>query len=168
MKLIVPPSELKDALAGLSKVVNVRAPVPILGCARLDAEDQAVRLTGTSIDQTAKYELQALEPVPAPVSVLIPLAELQAVMKTAQGPDIEIEPGVPPLALRGWRAMGVRATMGAPMVFHTTPPQPASKARWHWYAVLEGGADATQNGFGDLMPARLMDKSAIIKHGGLG
>ena len=51
--------------------------------------------------------------------------------------------------------------MGSPMVFHTTPPHPASKARWHWYPVLEGGAEATQNGFGDLMPAKLMDRSAI-------
>ena len=47
------------------------------------------------------------------------------------------------------------------MVFQTTPPQPASKARWAWYAVLAGGPLATQNGFGDLIPARLMDRSAM-------
>jgi len=93
MKLIIPRSELKEALAGLSKVVNLRAPVPILSSLRLDAEGQTVRLTGTDISQVAVYEVTVAEPVSAPVSVLIPLAELQAVLKTAQGPDIEIEPG---------------------------------------------------------------------------
>src|SRR5438552_13606349 len=47
------------------------------------------------------------------------------------------------------------------MVFQTTPPQPASNARWHWYAVLEGGPEATQNGLGDLMPARFIERSDI-------
>ena len=93
MKLTIPRSELKDALAGLSKVVNQRVSMPVLSCLRLDAEDLTVRLTGTSIDQTAAYEITVAEPVPAPVSTLIPLAELQAVLKTAQGPSIAIEPG---------------------------------------------------------------------------
>ena len=93
MKLTLPRSELKEALAGLSKVANPRAPVPILACVRLDAAGQTVRLTGTDISQTVVYEIAVAEPVQSPVAVLIPLAELQAVMKTAQGPDIEIEPG---------------------------------------------------------------------------
>lgn len=93
MKLSIPRSELKDALYGLSKVVNQRAPVPILASVRLDAEGQTIRLTGTSIDQTATYSIAVAEPVPAPVSFLIPLAELQAVLKTAQGANILIEPG---------------------------------------------------------------------------
>jgi DNA polymerase III sliding clamp (beta) subunit (PCNA family) len=96
MKLIIPRPELKNALAGLSKVVNVRAPVPILGCARLDAENQTVLLTGTDINQTASYEIAVAEPVSAPVSVLIPLDTLQAVMKTAQGTNVEIEPARTP------------------------------------------------------------------------
>ena len=93
MKLLLPRSELKEALAGLSKVVNPRASIPILACVRLDAEGQTVRLTGTDLSQTATYAITVAEPVPAPVSLLIPLAELQAVLKTAQGADIEIEPG---------------------------------------------------------------------------
>ena len=93
MKLIIPRSELKEALAGLSKVVNLRAPVPILSSLRLDAEDQSVRLTGTSIDQTATYTITVADPMPSPVSVLVPLAELQTAMRTAQGPNILIESG---------------------------------------------------------------------------
>ena len=93
MKLLIPRSHLKDAVAGLSKVVNQRAPVPILACVRLDAEGKSVRLTGTDLNQVATYEIALAEPVSAPVSVLIPLDALQAVLKTAQGADIEIEPG---------------------------------------------------------------------------
>lgn len=93
MKLIIPRSELREALAGLSKVINQRASVPVLACVRLDAAGQTVRLTGTDISQTAVYTITVAEPVPAPVSILIPLAELQAVLKTAQGANVEIEPG---------------------------------------------------------------------------
>ena len=90
MKLL--RSHLKDAVAGLAKVVNQRASIPILACVRLDAEGKAVRLTGTDLNQVAAYEI-AVESVSAPVSALIPLDALQAVLKTAQGPNIEIEPG---------------------------------------------------------------------------
>lgn len=93
MKTSIPRSELKEALVGLSKVVNARANPPILSHVRLDAEDQTIRLTGTSIDQTAVYAIAVAEPVLAPIAVLIPIAELQAVLKTAQGPDIVIELG---------------------------------------------------------------------------
>ena len=92
MKLLIPRSHLKDAIAGLAKVVNQRASIPILACVRLDAECQAIRLTGTDLNQVATCEIVS-EPVSAPVSVLIPLDALQSVLKTAQGPNIEIEPG---------------------------------------------------------------------------
>ena len=92
MKLLIPRSHLKDAVAGLCKVVNQRASIPILTCVRLDAEGKAIRLTGTDLNQVATYEI-AVESVSAPVSALIPLDALQSVLKTAQGPNIEIEPG---------------------------------------------------------------------------
>src|SRR5215470_9338405 len=50
----------------------------------------------------------------------------------------------------------------SPSVFHTTPPQPALKARTTLYSLSVGGAEASQNGFGDLMPARLERRSAMI------
>src|SRR5580658_9545805 len=40
------------------------------------------------------------------------------------------------------------------MVFHTAPPHPASKARITCSPVFVGGAEASQNGFGDTMPAK--------------
>ena len=91
MKLLIPRFHLKDAIAGLAKVVNQRASIPILACVRLDAEGNAIRLTGTDLNQAATYEIAA-ESASAPVSVLIPLDALQSVLKTAQGLSIEIEP----------------------------------------------------------------------------
>ena len=93
MRIQIPTTDLKTAIVGLAKVVNQRAPVPILGCVRLDAEGKTVRLIGTDISQTAVYAITVAEPVPTPVSALIPIDALQAVLKTAQGPDIVIEPG---------------------------------------------------------------------------
>src|SRR5260370_21744653 len=46
------------------------------------------------------------------------------------------------------------------MVFHTAPPQPASNARCTCIPELLGGADASQNGFGERIPAKLILRSA--------
>src|SRR6266481_7707318 len=51
--------------------------------------------------------------------------------------------------------------IGSPMVFHTAPPQPASKARMIWYAVLVGGPEASQKGLGERTPQKLMLRSGI-------
>jgi hypothetical protein len=51
---------------------------------------------------------------------------------------------------------------GSPIVFQTAPPHPCSKALQTWYAELVGGADASQKGFGDLMPPQSMEMSAMV------
>ena len=48
-----------------------------------------------------------------------------------------------------------------PRVFQTTPPQPASKARRTLYSLSVGGAEASQNGLGDLMPMKSLRMSAM-------
>src|SRR4051812_6018385 len=52
--------------------------------------------------------------------------------------------------------------MGVPSVFQTAPPQPASKARITCPPELAGGAEASQNGFGERMPPTLQDRSATV------
>src|SRR6185437_9122188 len=47
------------------------------------------------------------------------------------------------------------------MVFQTAPPQPASKARMTCPAVLVGGAEDSQNGFGERMPAKVTERSGF-------
>src|SRR5260221_6362313 len=57
-----------------------------------------------------------------------------------------------PLTLMtGWR----------PMVFVTTPPHPASKARMMLASDSVGGADASRNGFAKRRPVNVVDKSAM-------
>src|SRR3974377_684173 len=51
---------------------------------------------------------------------------------------------------------------GAPIVFQTAPPQPASKARCTCAPELVGGADASQNGFGERMRATLVFRSRVL------
>ncbi len=84
-------TELKDAVAGLSKIVSPRAHLPALAHVRLDGDGQAVRLTGTDLDQVASYEIAAAVPVSQPMSVLIPFDALQSIIKTAQGDGVEID-----------------------------------------------------------------------------
>src|ERR1017187_9790394 len=54
--------------------------------------------------------------------------------------------------------------MGSPMVFHTAPPQPASKARMTCSPVLVGGPEASQKGLGQRMPAKLGGGPAMVHH----
>ena len=49
----------------------------------------------------------------------------------------------------------------SPSVFQTTPPQPASKARRTLYSLSVGGAEASQNGFGERIPTKSLRRSAI-------
>src|SRR5947208_16445887 len=49
----------------------------------------------------------------------------------------------------------------SPSVFHTTPPQPARKARSTLVLRSVGGAEASQNGLGDLTPTKLVRRSTI-------
>src|ERR1700684_1769787 len=47
------------------------------------------------------------------------------------------------------------------MFFQTAPPQPCSKARWTCAPELAGGAEASQKGLGDLMPAKVVVRSGL-------
>src|SRR5678816_1490052 len=51
-----------------------------------------------------------------------------------------------------------------PSVFHTIPPQPASRARFTLYFLSVGGAEANQYGLGDLIPRKFELMSAIVIH----
>src|SRR5579872_4540391 len=47
------------------------------------------------------------------------------------------------------------------MVFQTAPPQPASKARITCSPQFVGGPEASQNGFGQRIPAKFVVRSAL-------
>src|SRR5579872_4233497 len=56
----------------------------------------------------------------------------------------------------------------SPNVFHTTPPQPDLKARTTLYSLSVGGAEASQNGLGERMPAKVVARSAMSPLLGVG
>ena len=91
MKLSIPRSDLKEALAGLSKVVNARANLPILSHVRLEADGKSVTLTGTDLTQVVTCAIKCDAPASSPVSALIPIETLQSILKATNGPTIEIE-----------------------------------------------------------------------------
>ena len=92
MKLSIPRSELKEALAGLGKVISTKSNLPILSHVRLEADGKSVTLTGTDLSQVVTYEIVVAVPVSVPISLLVPLDALKDVLRTAQGDSIEIEP----------------------------------------------------------------------------
>src|SRR5712691_10444147 len=49
----------------------------------------------------------------------------------------------------------------SPIVFVTTPPQPASKALMMLLSDSVGGADASRNGFSKRIPVNVVDRSAM-------
>src|SRR5204863_5557526 len=56
----------------------------------------------------------------------------------------------------------------SPIVFVTTPPQPASNARTMFDSDSVGGADDSRNGFWNLMPVNVVDRSVPMVLPGLG
>ena len=89
--MILPRDKMKEALAGLSKVVSTKSNLPILSHVRLDADGKSVTLTGTDLNQAATYEIKSDEPASSPLSALIPLETLQSLLKATNGPTVEIE-----------------------------------------------------------------------------
>src|SRR6266516_2564550 len=49
-----------------------------------------------------------------------------------------------------------------PIVFVTTPPHPASNARRMFDSDSVGGADDSKNGFRNVMPVKVVERSAIV------
>ena len=101
MKLSILTSELKNALAGLSKVISTKANLPILSHVRLEADGQSVTMTGTDLSQVAVCEIKCDVPVTAPITALVPLETLQSLLKTTNGPALEIEVGQGEVTLVG-------------------------------------------------------------------
>src|SRR6478672_814055 len=49
-----------------------------------------------------------------------------------------------------------------PIVFVTTPPHPASNARMMFDSDSVGGAEESRNGFSNLMPVKVVERSDIL------
>lgn len=54
MKLTLERSQIKEAVAGLGRIVANKSTLPVLSCVKLDVNG-AVTVTATDLDQTARY-----------------------------------------------------------------------------------------------------------------
>jgi DNA polymerase III subunit beta len=91
MKLSITRDELKEAVAGLGKVVNLRSRLPVLAHVRIDARGDALSLTGTDLCNTATYAVEGAGRGAGDGSAIVPFEALQSILKGAQGPVVEIE-----------------------------------------------------------------------------
>jgi hypothetical protein len=85
MQLTIPRSELKQAVAGLSRVVPKRATLPILQTVRFSHEGGRTTVTGTDLDQSLAFRF-AQASAEGAGSFLIGLSDLQLLTK---GPDAD-------------------------------------------------------------------------------
>jgi len=91
--ITLPVAELKPALIGLSKVINKRPTLPVLGLIKIERTAEGwVALTGTDLDTFVTVRLE--QPAEGhPFTVLVPLDELQTVVKKcSKNESIEIQP----------------------------------------------------------------------------
>ena len=85
-------SDLKPALAGLSKVVSGKAPLEPLRCVRVDATPERITLMGTDLEMYASVVLPEAKCDTA-ARFLLPLDRLQAVARRFHGRTVlNIEP----------------------------------------------------------------------------
>lgn len=88
----LPIAELKPALAGLGKVINARATLPVLQCVKVERTAEGwIALTGTDLDRFITMRLEHPGDGP-PATVLLPLDQLVQVVKNCgSGETIEVE-----------------------------------------------------------------------------
>jgi DNA polymerase III sliding clamp (beta) subunit (PCNA family) len=89
MKITLARHEIKEAVAGLGRIVANKTTLPILNCIRLDVNG-AVTVTATDLEQTARYEF-AKGTSSGTGSLIIPFQNLKDLVKGNDREQVEIE-----------------------------------------------------------------------------
>jgi DNA polymerase-3 subunit beta len=90
MQIIIPRHELRDAVAGLSKVVPRKATLPVLQQIRLAAHQGRTSLTATDLDHLLEYRCAQAQ-IQTEGDALVPLDELTVLTKGPADDNIEIK-----------------------------------------------------------------------------
>jgi len=83
-------SELKEAVAGFTKVIACKGTLPVLGCVRFDAGRNEVVARATDLEQTVDYRFHGAK-VGASGSCIVPLATLRDLAKGSKSESVEIK-----------------------------------------------------------------------------
>ena len=78
MQIVISMKELKEALAGLAKVVNTRKSVPVLAAVKISTDSGKVRMTGTNLTE---FISRVFEDASGDGSFLIDFKELRELLK---------------------------------------------------------------------------------------
>lgn len=89
MKLTLTREALKEAVAGLSRVVPRKTHLPILAAVRIEAGPKQVRFTATNLDQYASYTAEAATQKPG--VALVDLEQLKPFTKGAAADVLALE-----------------------------------------------------------------------------
>lgn len=93
MQITVPRNELKEAVAGFSKIVNGKSQtLPVLGCVRFASTATGVTAEVTDLDQTARYHFGAAEASDGGAFV-VPLASIKDLAKGKDRETVVFETG---------------------------------------------------------------------------
>jgi DNA polymerase-3 subunit beta len=91
MKLTIPRSEIKEAVAGMSRIVSNKTTLPILGCVRFDVNG-AVTAQATDLEQTARFTFTG-STATGTGSMIIPFQTMKELGKGNDKESVEFETG---------------------------------------------------------------------------
>jgi DNA polymerase-3 subunit beta len=89
MKLTIPRSEIKEAVAGLSRIVSNKTTLPILGCVRFDVNGD-VTAQATDLEQTARFTFVG-STATGTGSMIIPFQTMKELGKGNDKESVEFE-----------------------------------------------------------------------------
>ena len=88
--ITLPRNELKDAVAGFTKVITCKSTLPVLGCVRFDTDSDGIVAQVTDLDQTVEYRFNGSS-IRRGGACIVPLASLKDLAKGSKTEQVEIK-----------------------------------------------------------------------------
>jgi len=93
MNISISRNELKEAVAGFTKIVNGKShALPILGCVRFESNGRVIIAQATDLDQTVRYAFTGAQ-AQGEGAFIVPLSNIKELAKGSDKETIEFETG---------------------------------------------------------------------------
>lgn len=80
MEIVIAKEQIKEAVAGLSKVISAKSTMPVLSHVKFFTRDNGVYLTGTNLEETATFSFSNVT-INKPGAFLFPFETLKSLVK---------------------------------------------------------------------------------------